>query len=213
MAVRIKICGITRKTDIDWAVQLGADALGVNFYPSSPRYLDTNTAATILRGTPPFVTVVGVFVNENLTAMTKISQEVGRISVLQCHGQIPQPTGARPFQFVPAFAIKDRDDLDRITRYLDACRETGLMPDGLLLDAHDPLHFGGTGRTAPWELLADFHPGPPIILAGGLTAENVAEAIRLVQPYAVDVASGIESQPGIKDHEKLARFISAVRSI
>jgi phosphoribosylanthranilate isomerase len=213
MAVRIKICGITRKADAERAVQLGADALGVNFYPSSPRYVDINTAADILSTTSPFVTVVGVFVSENLAAMMKIAQEVGRINVLQCHGQIPQPGDARPFEFVPAFAIKDRDDLDRITRYLDACQETGLMPDGLLLDAYDPLQFGGTGRTAPWKLLADFHPGPPIILAGGLTAENVAEAIQIVQPYAVDVASGVESQPGIKDHEKLARFISAVRSI
>jgi phosphoribosylanthranilate isomerase len=213
MAVRIKICGITRKADAQCALQLGADALGVNFYPTSPRYVDTNTAADILRTTPPFVTVVGVFVSENLAAMMKIAQEVGRISVLQCHGQILQPGDVRPFQFVSAFAIKDRDDLDRITRYLDACRETGLMPDGLLLDAYDPLQFGGTGRTAPWKLLADFHPGLPIILAGGLTAENVTEAIRIVQPYAVDVASGVESQPGIKDHEKLARFISAVRSI
>lgn len=213
MAVRIKICGITRQQDAECAVRLGADAIGVNFYPSSPRYLDAKRAADVLRAVPPFVSVVGIFVNESMATMVQMAQEVGRISILQRHGQDPQPGDSRPFRFVPAFAIKDRDDLDRITRYLDACQEAGFLPDGLLLDAHDPAHFGGTGRTAPWNLLADFRPGPPVILAGGLTAENVAEAIRIVQPYAVDVASGVESQPGIKDHEKLARFISAARSI
>jgi phosphoribosylanthranilate isomerase len=212
-AVKIKICGITRAADAEAAARLGADAIGLNFYTASPRYLDPNLASVILRGLPPFLSVAAVFVNEKLPTMIQISRQIGKIGIIQWHGDNLEPGDPGPFKLVPAFAIKDRSDLDRINKFLDASRATGIGPDALLLDAHDPERFGGTGRTAPWELIAAFHPGLPIILAGGLTPENVTEAIRIVRPYAVDVASGVESQPGVKDEEKMARFIAAVRSI
>ena len=211
--VRIKICGVTNSADALAATRLGADSIGLNFYPPSPRYVDPAKAPSLLQELPPFLALAGVFVNEPLSQMVEKVQELGRLSIIQWHGASQEPGDSHPFRLIPAFSVKDRSDLERIDRYLDACREREMLPDALLLDAYDPIQFGGTGRTAPWGLLADYRPGLPIILAGGLTPENVAEAIRIVQPYAVDVASGVESRPGIKDHDKMARFIERVRSI
>jgi phosphoribosylanthranilate isomerase len=108
--------------------------------------------------------------------------------------------------------VRDAASLDQITACLDLLRAAGAAPAAILVDAHVPGQYGGTGQTAPWHLLADFQPGVPLILAGGLTPDNVAEAIRIVRPYAVDVASGVESSPGKKDPDKLRRFIDAVRA-
>ncbi len=116
-----------------------------------------------------------------------------------------------PFQRIAAFRVNDRSDLDQIDRYLAKCAGAGALPGAALVDAHVEGQFGGTGQTAPWELLANFRPRVPLILAGGLTPENVAEAIRMVRPYGVDVASGVESSPGRKDPDKVKRFIAAVR--
>ncbi|HZU38610.1 MAG TPA: phosphoribosylanthranilate isomerase, partial [Gemmataceae bacterium] len=124
-----------------------------------------------------------------------------------------QPPEESPFRYIAAFPVTHRESLLGITRYLDICRQQGRIPDALLLDAHAPGLYGGTGRTAPWELLADFQPGIPIILAGGLTPDNVAEAIRMVQPFGVDVASGVESRPGVKDPDKVRRFIDNARAV
>jgi phosphoribosylanthranilate isomerase len=112
---------------------------------------------------------------------------------------------------IRAFAVRDQTDLQQITAQLELFRALTELPQGVLVDAHVPGMHGGTGQTAPWQLLAGFDPGVPVILAGGLTPENVAEAIRMVRPYAVDVASGVESSPGKKDADKLVRFIAAVR--
>ncbi|MFL5243293.1 MAG: phosphoribosylanthranilate isomerase [Gemmataceae bacterium] len=211
--VRIKICGITNAADGLAAARLGADAIGLNFFPASPRYIDLAKAQAILRELPPFLAVAGVFVNEPLSDMVGKGNQLGRLSIIQWHGTSQAPGSSHPFRLISAFSVRDRSDLDRIDSYLDACRQREMVPDALMFDAYDPVQFGGTGHIAPWGLLSDYRPGLPVILAGGLTADNVVEAIRIVQPYAVDVATGVESRPGIKDHGKIARFIERVRSI
>lgn len=206
---RIKICGITNVEDALQAAALGAEAIGLNFYPPSPRCLEPATAQAILRALPPFVEPVGLFVGTPLSAIVERLESLARIRTIQCYGE-PRATGdPYPLRHIPAFNVRDADGLREITRYLEQCREH--PPAAVLVDAAVPGQFGGTGQRAPWELLADFRPGVPLILAGGLTPENVAEAVRIVRPYAVDVASGVEGSPGRKDHERMRQFIEAVR--
>jgi len=212
MAVpRVKICGITSEADALSAAELGASALGFNFYARSPRYIPEERAAAIVRVLPAFVEPVGVFVNELFEHMIAAAGRLGSVRTLQFHGDQLAPCPRAAFRFIPAFAIKDAESFGTITRYLERCAREGQFPAAILLDGHQPGIHGGTGQPAPWHLLADFRPGIPIILAGGLTAENVAEAVRTVKPYAVDVASGVESRPGVKDKEKMRRFVAAVR--
>jgi phosphoribosylanthranilate isomerase len=116
-------------------------------------------------------------------------------------------------RWIPAFPVRDASSLQQIEAWLDRLRFLNGLPAAILVDAHVPGMHGGTGQTAPWQLLADFRPGVPLILAGGLTPDNVADAIRIVRPYAVDVASGVESKPGVKDPDKIRRFIDAVRRL
>ncbi len=211
--VRIKICGITRPDDASAAARLGADAVGLNFYPSSPRYVDPAAAEGILSRLPPFLEAVGVFVNRSLMQMIEAVQPLGRVHTLQWHGDNPrrEPHAARPYRLIQAFAVRDENGLRDVTNYLDLCRQCNQLPDAVLLDAHAPGVYGGTGTPAPWRLLADFRPGVPVILAGGLNADNVAEAIQLVKPYAVDVASSVEDGPGRKAPELVRRFIDRAR--
>jgi phosphoribosylanthranilate isomerase len=209
--LRIKICGITSEADGCQAALLGADAVGLNFYASSPRCINQQTALAILRQLPPFVEPVGLFVNEAWPRVLQTLQTLGRIRTVQGYGSNRQPGEAMPFQLIPAFAVRDRDSLVEIAHYLDRCRAEGQLPAAVLVDAHVPGQHGGTGQAAPWQLLADFRPEVPLILAGGLTPENVAEAVRRVRPYAVDVASGVESGPGRKGAEKMRRFIGSAR--
>src|SRR5262245_43280729 len=212
--VRIKICGVTRPDDARVAVALGADALGLNFYPLSPRYVGPAAAEGILSQLPPLVEAVGVFVNQTRAEMIETVRPLGRIGALQWHGDNPrrETHAAPPYRLIQAFAVHDENDLREVTDYLDTCRDCGQLPDAVLLDAQVQGQYGGTGTTAPWRLLADFRPGVPVILAGGLTPDNVAEAIQLVKPYAVDVASGVEESPGRKAAEKLRRFIGEARA-
>jgi phosphoribosylanthranilate isomerase len=209
--VRVKICGITSEADALQAANLGADAVGLNFYPPSPRRIDAATAERILRALPPFVEPVGLFVNTSLREIAQLLQPLGRVRTVQTYGEPRELADPYPLRLVPAFNVRDADSLREITRYLDLCRGLGHLPAAVLADASVPGQYGGTGHTAPWELLADFRPGVPLILAGGLTPDNVAEAVRVVRPYAVDVASGVESSPGRKDAEKMRRFIAAAR--
>src|SRR5207302_1790111 len=130
----------------------------------------------------------------------------GRIRTLQWYGDKPELCDAFPFQYIPTFPARDADSLRAITAYLDLCRSLNKLPSAVAVDAHAPGQYGGTGRPLPWNLLAGFRPGVPLILAGGLTPENVAEAVKIVRPYAVDVASGVECEPGRKDAEKVRRF-------
>jgi phosphoribosylanthranilate isomerase len=209
--LRIKICGITNAADGRQAALLGADAVGLNFYARSPRHIDRATAEAVLDVLPPSVEAVGLFVNLPLPEVFEALRPLARIRTVQWHGDEPDPGDPAPLRLIAAFRVQGREDLGTITRYLGACRDRGRPPAAVLVDAHVAGAYGGTGRTAPWDLLADFRPGVPVFLAGGLTPENVAEAVRVVRPDAVDVASGVEQAPGRKDPEKLRRFIGNAR--
>jgi phosphoribosylanthranilate isomerase len=209
--LRVKICGITSHADAQAAARCGADALGFNFYARSPRYVPEEKAATILRALPPFIEPVALFVNELFDNMISAARRLQSISTIQYHGDQLAPCPSAPFRFIPAFAIKDADSLTRIAAYIERCRDEGQLLAAVLVDAHIPGLYGGTGQTAPWHLLADFQPGVPVILAGGLTPDNVAEAVRLVRPYGIDVAGGVEKSPGQKDVDKMRRFIDNAR--
>jgi phosphoribosylanthranilate isomerase len=209
--LRIKICGITNETDAGQAARLGADAIGLNFYPRSPRCISPATAAAIVRKLPPFVDAVGLFVNLPQRQILGMLEPLGRIRTFQWYGEEHEIEDPFPYQRIAAFSVCAPQDLEKITDYLERCRDSGFLPAAVLADAHVAGQYGGTGCTLPWDLLADFQPGVPLILAGGLTAENVGEAVRIVRPYAVDVASGVEQSPGRKDAEKIRRFIGTVR--
>jgi phosphoribosylanthranilate isomerase len=209
-APRIKICGITNETDARLAAELGADAIGLNFHPGSPRYVQPEAVEGILRALPPFLEPVGVFVNQPLVQVFETLNRIGRIRTIQWYGDKPEMCDAYPFQLIPTFPVREEASMRTITGYLDLCRGLNKLPAALAVDAHAPGQYGGTGRPIPWDLLADFQPGVPLILAGGLTPDNVAEAIRIVRPYAVDVASGVERSAGKKDRDKMRRFIENV---
>jgi phosphoribosylanthranilate isomerase len=210
--LRVKICGVTSVDDARTAALLGADAVGLNFHPGSPRCVDDATAAAVLRALPPFVEAVAVYVERPLAAVQEHLRALGRVHTIQMHGQQREVADCYPYHFVPAFPVRDEASLRAITGYLDACRGLGWLPAAVLVDGHSPEQHGGTGRAAPWELLASFQPGVPLILAGGLTPDNVAEAVRVVRPYGVDVASGVESAPGKKGPDKVRRFIENARA-
>jgi phosphoribosylanthranilate isomerase len=210
--VRVKICGVTRPDDLAVAVEAGADAVGLNFHPGSPRCITAEAAEAMLDGLPPFVEPVGVFVRKTLADLEPLLTRLGRLRTVQMHGGGYAPGPWFPYRFLPAFQIRAPDDLAAVSEYVSACRRAGGGLAAVLLDGHAPGLTGGTGRTAPWHLLADFRPGVPVILAGGLTPDNVAEAVRIVRPYAVDVASGVESAPGVKDADKVRRFVAAARA-
>jgi phosphoribosylanthranilate isomerase len=209
--VRIKICGITCPEDLDAAIAAGADAVGLNFHPASPRCVGPAHAEQLVRRLPPFVEGVAVLVGQSVQAARAQVERLGLRS-FQVHGGTPEVADVFPFHYIPAFQVRDESGLAAIDAYLDACRQAGALPAAILVDGHAPGLHGGTGRPAPWDLLAGWRPGVPLILAGGLTPDNVAEAVRRVAPWAVDVASGVESSPGRKDAEKVRRFIAAARA-
>jgi phosphoribosylanthranilate isomerase len=211
MPVRVKICGVTTPADLALCGDAGADAVGINFHPSSPRYVDPHAAPALLRHLPPFVDAVGVFVERPLRQVYALGYQLGLRGV-QWYGPRLDRDDSFPFQLIPAFRVRDAQSLEEVRAAVAACREAGWSPAAVLLDSFMAGQHGGTGRTAPWELLIGFDPGVPVILAGGLTPENVAEAVRTVQPYGVDVASGVESAPGRKDPQKVRRFIDASRT-
>jgi len=136
---------------------------------------------------------------------------VGGLHMLQRHAAEHEPADIFPFRLIDAFQVPGRHKLEYVQDYLERCRRHGSLPAAIVVDGSAPGQFGGTGQTAPWQIVAQFRPGVPLILAGGLTPDNVAEAIRIVRPYAVDVASGVEQAPGQKDPEKVKRFIANAR--
>jgi phosphoribosylanthranilate isomerase len=206
--LRIKICGVTTPEDARTAARLGADAVGLNFWEGSKRFITPDVGRSILSALPPFVEPVGLFVNQPLRQVFEALNGLGGLRTFQWHGGRPELCAAYPFQMIVAFPVRDRASLAEISRYLDAARSVGKAPAAVLVDAHVPGQHGGTGQSPPWDVLAGFNPPVPLILAGGLTPDNVAEAVRLVRPFAVDVASGVESSPGRKDWEKVRRFIA-----
>lgn len=203
MPTRVKICGITRAEDAELAVQLGAAALGFNFYPPSPRHLAPQAALAIVAKMPPFVTTVGVFANEPDDRRIAHEAKEARVTVVQLHGPSFPPLDGALREFPRIRAVAVREDFRPET-----IREQG--GDTVLLDAYDKNLPGGTGKSFPWRLAREASRFGTIILAGGLTPENVERAIREVRPFAVDVASGVESSPGVKDAAKLRAFFQAV---
>jgi len=210
MKTRIKICGITTPEDAELACRLGADAIGLNLYPGSKRHISAELARHIARSLPPFVEPVVLVVNEPLHEAMAMAEPIAR--TLQWHGDEPPLPPPPPWRFIPAFSIEGAASLVRVAEYLDLCHAANCLPAAVLFDGHAAGQYGGTSQTAPWQLLAGYRPSVPVILAGGLAPDNVAQAIRIVRPYAVDVSSGVESAPGRKDPEKLRRFIEAVRN-
>jgi len=201
--VRVKMCGITSIGDALMALEEGADALGFVFAPS-PRQVTPEQAKAIVEALPPFAVTVGVFVNESPSRIREIRDRC-HLSVIQFHGSEP-PEEVNPFfpRSIRAFSMKDAASLDHAGSY---------RAGALLLDAFDPLMAGGTGRTFNWEWAADARRfGMPIMVSGGLTAGNVAEAVQHLYPYAVDVSSGIEEKPGKKNRAQIRAFLHALRS-
>lgn len=199
MRTRIKICGVTRPGDAELAARLGADAVGVIFYPDSPRAVDIARAREIAAALPAFVTLTALFLNP-APALVEAVLERLPVGLLQFHGG---ETAAFCRRFGRAYmkAVSMRAPLKELDAYGDAA--------ALVLDSHAPGAAGGTGATFDWSRLPD--TSRPVVLAGGLGPDNVAAAIRQVRPWGVDVASGVESAPGIKDPDKLERFIAEVR--
>ncbi len=199
---RIKICGITRPEDARAAVELGADAIGLVFYASSPRCVNVAQAWEIARVVPPFVTLVGLFVNESKLAVRRIMEAVP-IQLLQFHGD-EEESFCHSFHAPYIKAARVRAGFDLVK-----CANTYPSAQGLLLDAYVE-GYGGGGKTFDWSLIPPGLP-LPVILSGGLDAGNVAEAVSAVRPWAVDVSSGVEAAKGIKDAARIAAFISGVR--
>jgi phosphoribosylanthranilate isomerase len=201
--MRVKICGIRRVDDALLAAELGASALGFVFWPSSPRFLDPYRARPIAAALPPFVTTVGVFVDQPEAYVSGVMRLLN-LGAVQLHGQEPPESYAH--------------GTDRVIKTVAVTEGRDCMPAVeavparamVLLDAHDPVKRGGTGRTIDWRQAAAAAKVRPIILSGGLNADNVRDAVDSVRPYAVDVSSGVESSPGVKDSGKLRALFAAL---
>lgn len=204
MRTRIKICGITCIEDGLNAAAAGADALGFVFYEPSPRSVDTAIAAEIIAALPPFIATVGLFVNASPSEVQKTLDTL-RIDLIQFHGD-ESPAFCEQFSrpWIKAIRVKDAIDVSAL------CKQYALAR-GVLLDSWDKNAHGGTGTTFDWNL-ASGQWSKPVVLAGGLDASNVFQAIHRVRPWAVDVSSGVEQSPGRKDSVKIRRFIDTVRS-
>ncbi|OJW46299.1 MAG: N-(5'-phosphoribosyl)anthranilate isomerase [Thiobacillus sp. 65-1059] len=203
MAVRVKICGITRLQDLHAACDAGADALGFVFYEKSPRHLAIDSAAMLVRALPPFVQSVGLFVNAEPAFIERVLRAVP-LDLLQFHGdETPADCMRYGRPWIKAVRVNRDTDLLECAADFDAAR-------GLLLDAYVAGVPGGTGERFDWSLIPP-HLSRPIVLSGGLTPDNVAEAVRRVRPWAVDVSSGVEAEKGIKDAHKIARFIAKAK--
>jgi phosphoribosylanthranilate isomerase len=203
MAVKVKICGITNAADARMAADAGADMIGFVFCEKSPRRVAIEAAAEIARTVPPFVVKVGVFVNPPEDLVVSAITEC-KLGILQFHGdESPEFCTQFGVMSMKAFRIRDAESLRSLPDY---------KTDAWLLDAYSPDKAGGTGETFNWDLAIEAKElGRPIFLAGGLTPENVAEVVKRVGPYAVDVSSGVEAEPGRKDHEKVRAFIKAAK--
>jgi len=200
---RVKICGIRRREDALLATELGASAVGFVFWPDSPRFIDPYRAREIVRVLPPFVTTVGVFVDQPDDYVNDVAGLLN-LGAIQLHGREPVPSYARSsHRVIKAVPVADG---------FDPATALAALPAHVtvLLDAHDPLQRGGTGRTIDWTQAAAAARTRRVILSGGLNAGNVSEAARTVRPYALDVSSGVESSPGVKDADKLRAFFQAV---
>lgn len=202
MTMRIKVCGIRRLEDALLAVDVGASAIGFIFWPASPRFIDPFRARAVAAALPPFVTRIGVFVNQPPDYVKSVVGLV-RLGAVQLHGD--ENPGAYANAGVPVIKSVAVDERFRPTSVEDIQSDVTV-----LLDTHDPVLRGGTGRTIDWSAAADAARRRRVILSGGLTPSNVRDAVEAVSPYAVDVSSGVESSPGVKDAGKLRAFCAAI---
>lgn len=202
---RVKICGVRTLEEARAALVGGADALGFNFWAKSPRYVTPQTAADITRQLPPFINFVGVFVNEDAARINEIIKITG-ISTVQLHGDEEAEFVAQldAVKIIKAFRVGEAFDVGVLKSF---------PADAFLLDAKVKGEYGGTGQRFDWRIAAEAQKLTPIVLAGGLTAENIAEAITTVRPFAIDVCSGVEAAPGRKDLRKMREFFLAVEKI
>jgi phosphoribosylanthranilate isomerase len=204
MPTRIKICGVMRQQDAAISIELGAYALGFNFYPPSPRYINPAAARAIIDRLPPLVTTVGVFADESDAKSVLAVAHAAGVRVIQLHGpKWPQFDGRMAeFPVIRAVTVGPGFKAEALQ---------SLNESAFLLDSYDPNLIGGTGKTFDWSVARDARKYGAMILAGGLKAENVGSAIRATRPYGVDVATGVESSSGVKDAAKLRAFFEAVR--
>ena len=200
----VKICGITNIEDASAAIEYGANALGFIFHPGSPRAVSPDRAQKIISSLPPFVVTVGVFVNMESSEVCKIASNTG-LNIIQLHGSESPEDYVSCRKVIKAIRVKNITDLEAISGYKAA--------SAILLDTYSSNATGGTGQTFNWEIAVEAKKLGRIILAGGLTPQNVEEAIKLVRPYGIDVASGVEgAQAGRKDHKKMKLFIERARA-
>jgi phosphoribosylanthranilate isomerase len=203
--VRVKVCGITRLEDAEIAADLGAFAIGFIFWPTSPRFVDADRARAIVRALPPFVIPVGVFVDQPLDDVNRIADAVG-LGAVQLHGhETFSYCNEIHRRVIRAVGLRETMDARLAEEWPPSIT--------LLLDAYDPEKRGGTGRPVDWTVAAAVASKRPTILSGGLRPENVAAAITTVRPYAIDVSSGVEVHPGVKDPHRLRAFFEAVSEI
>ncbi len=201
----VKICGITRLDDAEAAVEAGAGALGFVFWPASSRFIDPYRARTIVSRLPPFVTAVGVFVNQPVEYVSGVASLV-RLGAVQLHGEETVAYAARvPAAIIKAIAVGGEGT--------DNAADLWPVQTMLLLDGYDPVKRGGTGRTIDWPVAAQVAARRRVILAGGLTPENVGEAIASVRPFGVDVSSGVERAPGLKDRRRMRDLFDAIAAV
>lgn len=201
--MKIKICGITNINDAKYSVDLGADALGFIFYKNSKRYIEPIIAQKIIAQLPPFLTKVGVFVNEEPSFVNSIAKEI-KLNLIQLHGDESNDYIARiDYSVIKAFRVDDQYDFDRIENYKNCY---------YLFDNYNQKEYGGTGEQFNWNRIPSSIRNK-IILAGGVSEENIELICRSIQPYAIDLSSSVEIQPGIKDHKKLDRFFKSVNEL
>jgi phosphoribosylanthranilate isomerase len=219
--VKVKVCGLTDVANALACAEAGADWIGLNFHPASPRSISVGRGAEIVeallalgKGNP-----VGLFVNRPFHEVVETILYVGSMETIQLHGDEPPEylldlkNFKPPLKAIRAFRLSDAASLGRMIAYLDRADKLGCPPHAILVDAHIPGQAGGTGQSIPPEILDRLPNHPRLILAGGLDPSNVAERVALVRPWMVDVASGVESAPGVKDLAKVSAFVSAARGI
>lgn len=203
ITVKVKICGITNLQDAEAAIEMGADILGFNFYPESPRYIDTNEAEKIICKLPNFVDIAGVFVNANRPDIRKLTDS-GMLNWVQFHGdetsEFCSQFNAWNLHTIKAVRVRSIEDIDRAQEY---------QTDSLLFDAFDPKSYGGTGKTFDWSLLKKYPRR--VFLAGGINPDNVSKALE-TDVYGIDICSGIESEPGKKDPTKMKQLFENIHS-
>jgi phosphoribosylanthranilate isomerase len=211
--VGVKICGLTSAHDALVCAEAGADWIGLNFHPGSPRFISRVQAAAVIGVLPPSVSPVGVFVNRPAAEVADVAEYLG-LKIVQLHGQEPPEDllTLRHLQLIRAFRLGQPADWRAVVDYLSRAHSVGRVPDAVLIDAYVAGQPGGTGATVAVDVLDCIPPLPRLILAGGLTPENVAAKVARVRPWMVDVASGVESIRGRKDRAKVAAFVKAARS-